>query len=91
MINLISFNEIIFRLGIGVNISNSQPSVCLNDAIDQQNSSLNLKHFTIEEFIGRTIGYLQKWIFQLSQANTLQANIALNNFYQFYESHWMHQ
>ncbi len=74
-----------------MNISNSQPSVCLNDAIDQQKSSSNLKHFTIEEFIGRTIGYLQKWISQLSQSNSLQATIALNNFYQFYESHWMHQ
>jgi hypothetical protein len=74
-----------------VNISNSQPSVCLNDVIDQQKPDLNLKHFTIEEFIGRTIGYLQKWISQLTQSNTLQATIALNNFYQFYESHWMHQ
>ncbi len=82
----------IFTLGIGVNISNTQPSVCLNDAIDQQKTtSLTLEHFTIEEFIGRTVGYLQKWVLQLSQSDILQATIAINNFYQFYESHWMHQ
>ncbi|CAF1409658.1 unnamed protein product [Adineta steineri] len=78
-------------LGLGVNISNSEPSVCLNDAIDQQKPTLTLDHFTIEEFIGRTVGYLQQWISQLSQSNILQATIAIHNFYQFYESHWMHQ
>lgn len=76
---------------MGVNISNSQPSVCINDAIDQQKSNSHLTHFTIEEFIGRTVGYLEKWVSQLSQANILQATIAIHNFYQFYESHWMHQ
>ena len=74
-----------------MNISNSQPSVCVNDAIDQQKIHSNLQHFTIEEFIGRTVGYFQKWVGQLSQANNLQAVIGINNFYQFYESHWMHQ
>ncbi len=65
--------------------------MCLNDVIDQQKPSFNLVHFTIEEFIGRTVGYLQEWVSQLSQSNMLQATIAINNFYQFYESHWMHQ
>ncbi|CAF3111651.1 unnamed protein product [Rotaria sp. Silwood2] len=78
-------------ISIGVNIFNTQPSVCLNDVIDQQKSTLNLSHFTIEEFIGRTVGYFQKWVSQLSQSNISQARIAINNFYQFYESHWMHQ
>jgi biotin-(acetyl-CoA carboxylase) ligase len=77
--------------GIGVNISNSSPSACLNDAIDQEKSVSTLTHFTIEEFIGRTVGYFQKWVSQLSQSNIVQAVIAINNFYQFYESHWMHQ
>lgn len=81
----------LFLLGIGVNISNSQPSICLNDAVDQQKTNLNLPHFTIEEFIGRTIGYFQKWISQLTQTNIIQATKAIHNFYQFYESHWMHQ
>lgn len=78
-------------LGIGVNISNAQPSVCLNDAIDQLKPTLNLTHFTIEEFIGRTVGYFQQWVSQLSQPNNLQAIIAINKFYQLYESYWMHQ
>ncbi|CAF0800403.1 unnamed protein product [Rotaria sordida] len=78
-------------LGIGVNIFNSQPSICLNDVIDQHKSTSNLAHFTIEEFIGRTVSYFQKWVSQLSQSNISQATIAINNFYQFYESHWMHQ
>lgn len=63
----------------------------MNDAIDQQKTGTNLEHFTKEEFIGRTVGYLQKWVSELSQSNILQASIAINNFYQFYESHWMHQ
>lgn len=81
----------IWFLGIGVNISNAQPSVCLNSAIDQQKTDANLAHFTIEEFIGRTVGYFEQWVCQLSQANVLQATIAVYQFYQFYESHWMHQ
>lgn len=85
------FTQFFLSLGIGVNISNPQPSVCLNDAIDQQKSTLHLAHFTIEEFIARTVGYLQQWVSQLSQSNILQATIAINNFYQYYESHWMHQ
>ena len=59
--------------------------------IDQQKTRSNLQHFTIEEFIGRTVGYFQKWVAELSHANISQAVIAVNNFYQFYESHWMHQ
>lgn len=74
-----------------MNISNAQPSVCLNDSIDQQKSGMNLQHFTIEEFIGRTVGYFQNWISELTQSNIPNATIAINNFYQFYESHWMHQ
>jgi len=90
-IDFVYLKESIFALGIGVNISNAQPSVCLNDAIDQQKTSSTLAHFTIEEFIGRTVGYLQKWVSELSQPNILQASTAIKNFYQFYESHWMHQ
>ncbi|CAF2160185.1 unnamed protein product [Rotaria magnacalcarata] len=79
------------NLGIGVNISNIQPSVCLNNAIDQQQSTSNLTHFTIEEFIGRTIGFFQKWTSQLTQSDSVKATAAIHDFYQFYESHWMHQ
>ncbi len=63
----------------------------MNDAIDHEKTISNLAHFTIEEFIGRTVGYLQQWVSQLSQSNILQATIAIYNFYQFYEAHWMHQ
>ncbi|UJR37876.1 hypothetical protein I4U23_030566 [Adineta vaga] len=79
------------NLGIGLNISNTEPTICINNAIDQQKPRLNLTHFTVEEFIGRTVGYLQQWVSQLSQTNKTQATTAINNFYQFYESHWMHQ
>lgn len=84
---------ILFDLsGIGLNIYNSKPSVCLNDAIDQQQkTSPALKHFTIEEFIGRTVAYFQRWSLLLSQANILKATIAVQQFYQIYESLWMHQ
>jgi len=82
-------SNVLFCVGMGVNISNNQPSVCINDAIDKQN--LNFTHFTIEEFIGRTVGYFERWVSQLSQANMLQATISIHKFYQFYESHWMHQ
>ena len=79
-----------FPSGIGVNIFNPRPSVCLNDLIDQQKSNSSLSHFTIEEFVGQTVGYLQKWVSELSQSN-IQATTAINNFYQLYTSHWMHQ
>ncbi|CAF1370591.1 unnamed protein product [Adineta ricciae] len=79
------------NLGIGVNVFNTQPSTCINDSIDQQKPMLNLPHFTTEEFIGRTVAYLQQWVSQLSQSNIRQATIAIHNFYRFYESHWMHQ
>lgn len=78
-------------VGIGVNVSNSEPSVCLNDAIDQQKSTKTLTNFTMEEFLGRTIGYFHQWISQLSQSNILQATISIYNFYQVYQSLWMHQ
>lgn len=74
-----------------MNIANAQPTVCLNDVIDQQSPTLNLTRFSLEEFIGRTVAYLEQWVSQLSQANILHANTAINTFYRFYESHWMHQ
>ena len=87
-----SFQDELFSLlGMGVNISNAQPSVCLNDAIAQQKTTSTLTPFTTEEFIGRTVGYFQHWISQLSQSNILQATIAVYNFYQIYQSLWMHQ
>jgi len=87
----ISGNSASIKLGIGVNVSNSEPSVCLNDAIDQQKSTKTLTHFTMEEFLGRTIGYFHQWISKLSQPNILQATISVYNFYQIYQSLWMHQ
>jgi hypothetical protein len=76
---------------MGVNIANPQPSVCLNDAIDQQKTNSTMTPFTTEEFIGRTVGCFQHWISQLSQSNILQATIAVYSFYQIYQSLWMHQ
>ena len=45
----------------------------------------------MEEFLGRTIGYFHQWISKLSQPNILQATISVYNFYQVYQSLWMHQ
>ena len=78
-------------LGLGVNVSNAHPSVCLNDTIAQTTSAAALSPFMNEEFIGRTVGYLHQWVAALAQPNVLQAILVTNSFYQFYECHWMHQ
>jgi biotin-(acetyl-CoA carboxylase) ligase len=78
-------------LGIGINISNAYPSICLNDAINEQKTILPLKIFTVEEFIGRTVSYLYLWISRLSQSNVREATMAMNEFYQLYQSLWLHQ
>ena len=72
--------------GVGFNVTNSKPTLCLNDLIYQHNSSRNLSLdlFTVEHFIARVLtefeGLVKK--FQHTGANALLP---------VYLRHWLHQ
>jgi hypothetical protein len=63
----------------------------LNHAIEQHINDAQLQPFTIDEFLGRAVGFFRKWIRQLTDPNALQTNIVIQYFYGLYQSRWMHQ
>ncbi|CAF1012847.1 unnamed protein product, partial [Didymodactylos carnosus] len=89
----ISGDDSSITIGCGVNIHNSSPSICVNDVINNINKTKNmtLDEFTTEEFIVRTLNFVNTWISDLTTNNQSNANKSINHFYRIYESLWMHQ
>ncbi|OWA51482.1 Biotin--protein ligase [Hypsibius exemplaris] len=73
------------NVGIGVNISNSEPTTCLNDLICATNESrkTKLEPFTIERFIARTLTELERLLKSF-------AALGAQAFLPTYLKYWLH-
>ncbi|KAK7121141.1 hypothetical protein R3I94_020946 [Phoxinus phoxinus] len=73
------------RIGCGFNVSNSNPTVCINDLVRQQNRQQNrgLEPLAAEQLIARAVTLLERYVsdFQLRGSDTLLP---------LYYSRWVH-
>ena len=71
--------------GIGANVTNGDPTICINDIVDQHNEShgTSLKPFVPEELIGRTLTCMEKLV------EDFQENGDVNILDKYYE-YWLH-
>lgn len=81
--------EFFVILGCGVNISNKDPTTCLNDIILQHNNNCSspdshLQPFAVEEFVARLITQIEHLIRQFQEDFG-------DSFYDLYHQHWLHR
>ena len=76
----------VFVSGCGVNVSNSQPTICINDVIHQHNceQGLNLKPLTVSELLARTVSTFEACVTQFQDKGHL-------DFCQLYYKYWLHR
>lgn len=72
--------------GCGFNVSNSNPTICINDIIQQHNqeNGTNLQTFSIEELLGSVISTMETLI------NDFQKN-GCEPFCDLYYKYWLHR
>lgn len=72
--------------GCGFNVSNKNPTVCINDLVQQYNiqNSTHLQPFTIEHLLASTITHMESLI-KLFQTEGKQA------FLELYYDKWLHR
>ncbi|XP_014203676.1 biotin--protein ligase isoform X2 [Copidosoma floridanum] len=78
-------STIICNIGMGVNLSNSSPTTCINDMIKKYNdiSKNKLKKLSYEKFLALSFNELEKLINIVQNGN-------LDYFYELYYKYWMH-
>jgi biotin--protein ligase len=69
------------QIGIGVNIDNDHPTLCLNSILKE----LNLEKFTVEKFISKCLNRFEY------QIDKLRYGLNLEQFTKNYEQHWIHR
>ncbi|XP_055336565.1 biotin--protein ligase-like [Paramacrobiotus metropolitanus] len=69
------------NVGVGFNISNTKPTICLNELIGKVSSTSNA--FSIERFIGRTLSELEKLLREFAVSGE-------TTFLPLYLKYWLH-
>ncbi len=85
--SIVSGNEVNVLIGCGINVYNSQPSLCLNDIIDNynlQSLTKKLDYLKCEEVIARTLTQLEILLSTIEEHNGIEIIKGL------YRKHWMH-
>ncbi|GFT33608.1 biotin--protein ligase [Nephila pilipes] len=79
-------NEVVAFIGIGVNVANEQPTVCINSIIHKHNETVgdSLPLLSIEEVIALTLSELESLIDDFQQSGP-------EKFLSLYYSYWLHQ
>ena len=81
-------DSINIQIGIGVNVANSLPSVCLNDIITHYNSQLpensdKIEHFSREKVVARILSSFENLL-------TMMFNGQFNEVKKLYLENWIH-
>lgn len=73
-------------LGLGINLTNTKPTTCINDIITEYNKkhSTNLKPLSYEKTLAIIFNESEK-VF-----NHIQSNDDINYLYNLYYSYWLH-
>jgi len=73
------------NIGCGFNVTNRDPTICVNDLIHQLNNSTggSLEAFTVEELIGRTVTFLEQLIGRFETEG-------LQSIQKLYYQYWLH-
>lgn len=69
------------RIGCGFNVSNSQPTVCVNDAVRTQ--GCGLAELSPEQLIGRSVTLLERYIEEFQRSGH-------THLLERYYTHWLH-
>ena len=80
------YNVTDVRLGCGVNVSNSEPSDCINDVITRYNRrhGTSLAHVTLEQVLARSVVLLEGFLETLAEAGSFEP--LLDTYYK----RWLH-
>eukprot|EP00795_Rhopilema_esculentum_P017500 gene17500-9118_t len=72
-------------IGIGVNVKNKKPTICLNSVIDEHNKQKNthLEHFCIEELVAATLSNIEKIMAEFEE-------YGVEEFCKIYCKYWLH-
>lgn len=78
--------QAICNFGCGINLSNSSPTVCINDLIKDHNvkNTIQLADIKYEQLLALTFTELER-IFKIIQSGDL------NYFYDLYDKLWLHR
>ncbi|XP_011882761.1 PREDICTED: biotin--protein ligase isoform X2 [Vollenhovia emeryi] len=73
------------NIGAGINLSNSKPTTCINDAILQYNQKYGtkLETFSYEKYLALVFNEMENLLDILQSGNT-------DHFYQLYYKYWLH-
>jgi len=83
----VSYNSDLCGVGCGVNVTNKDPTVCINDLLHQLNdldSRSKPDPFTVEEVIARSVSVLEELI---DKFETEDRHWILEQYY----THWLHR
>ncbi|XP_057341887.1 biotin--protein ligase [Microplitis mediator] len=82
---LIESPQAICNIGLGVNLSNSTPTSCINDAIKKYNEKkgTKLQPLGYEKFFALVFNQLESLLDSMQNDN-------INHFYQLYYDYWLH-
>jgi biotin--protein ligase len=71
--------------GMGINLSNSSPTTCINDIITDYNerTKSKLRKLTYEEFLARVFSEIENLLHIVQNGN-------INHMYDQYYKNWMH-
>jgi biotin--protein ligase len=70
--------------GSGVNVTNKDPTMCINDALSRVASVTRPDDFTVEEIIARSVTVLEELITDFQMKGH---QVFLNEYYK----HWLHR
>ena len=84
--SILQDDEAIVNIGLGINMSNSAPTLCINDLIKEYNTrnNKNLQHLSYEKFLALIFTEIEKLYMEL------QTTESLDKFYELYYKYWLH-
>lgn len=79
-------NVIVCNVGVGINVSNSTPTLCINDLINEYNikNGTTLPNFTLEKALALMFNEIERLI-NIVQAGNVEYLLDL------YYKHWLHR
>ena len=82
----VPFTSLFCFTGIGVNVKNKKPTICLNSVIDEHNKQKNthLEHFCIEELAAATLSNIEKIMAEFEEYR-------VEEFCKIYCNYWLHR
>ncbi|XP_037036293.1 biotin--protein ligase [Bradysia coprophila] len=78
-------NAIICNIGVGINLSNSTPTICINDLINEYNlkNGSSLSNLSLEKALALIFNEIERLIDTVQSGN-------LQQFLDLYYQHWLH-